>query len=168
MSYCDEDCQKEHWKRGHKKRCKKPAQAVTVVPNGEYPGMFPLITENIPKIDEMILSYLSPADIAKIKLVNKRWYALAHKNMRVYAEIVAPPVKEDDLVGVRIHVDSAQEWGFRTELGNVSHWPFGVGFVARDKLVFVPDSDTVRVCRMAAKGEKGFYGGKYQVRICTT
>ena len=114
-------------------------------PNGEYPGMFPLIPKDIPKIDEKILSYLSPADCAKIKLVSKRWYKLAHRDMRVYAEIITPPVEEGDLVGVRIHGETE------------------IGLVARDKLVCVPDCDTLRVCRMAAKGEKGFYGGFYQV-----
>lgn len=63
---------------------------------------------------------------------------------RVYAEIFTPPIKEDDLVGLQIQGKT------------------NTVFPKRDTLVFVPDSETLRVCRMAARGEEGFYGGYYQ------
>ena len=128
--------------------------------------MFPLIAKagkEIPHIDEKILSYLSPEDLAKIKLVSKTWYAVAHRNMRAYAEIIVPPMKKDDLVGVRIHGHPSIR-GARFDIVALGLGPTGAGLVPRDKLVFVPDSESLKVCRMSAKGETGFYGGFKQVR----
>ena len=128
--------------------------------------MFPLIAKagkEIPHIDEKILSYLSPKDLATIKLVSKTWYAVAHRNMRAYAEIIVPPTKKDDLVGVRIHGHPSIR-GARFDIVALGLGPTGAGLVPRDKLVFVPDSESLKVCRMSAKGETGFYGGFKQVR----
>ena len=128
--------------------------------------MFPLIAKagkEIPYIDEKILSYLSPEDLAKIKLVSKTWYAVAHRNMRAYAEIIVPPMKKEDLVGVRIHGHPSIR-GARFDCVALGLGPTGAGLVPRDKLVFVPDSESLKVCRMSAKGETGFYGGFKQVR----
>ena len=128
--------------------------------------MFPLIAKagkEIPHIDEKILSYLSPEDLAKIKLVSKTWYAVAHRNMRAYAEIIVPPMKKEDLVGVRIHGHPSIR-GARFDIVALGLGPTGAGLVPRDKLVFVPDSESLKVCRMSAKGETGFYGGFKQVR----
>ena len=128
--------------------------------------MFPLIAKagkEIPYIDEKILSYLSPEDLAKIKLVSKTWYAVAHRNMRAYAEIIVPPMKKEDLVGVRIHGHPSIR-GARFDIVALGLGPTGAGLVPRDKLVFVPDSESLKVCRMSAKGETGFYGGFKQVR----
>ena len=128
--------------------------------------MFPLIAKagkEIPHIDEKILSYLSPEDLAKIKLVSKTWYAVAHRNMRAYAEIIVPPMKKEDLVGVRIHGHPSIR-GARFDIVALGLGPTGAGLVPRDKLVFVPDSESLKICRMSAKGETGFYGGFKQVR----
>ena len=46
--------------------------AVNVGPSEEYPGMFPLL--QIDDLDEKILSYLSPGDLARAKVVMvARW-----------------------------------------------------------------------------------------------
>ena len=127
-------------------------------------ALFPLIAKagkEIPHIDEKILSYLTSEDFAKIKLVSKTWYAVAHRNMRAYAEIIVPPMKKEDLVGVRIHGHPSIH-GAR--LGDVALGPTGAGLVPRHKLVFVPDSESLKVCRMSANGETGFDGGFKQVR----
>merc|ERR1719229_1244222 len=140
-------------------KCINPALSVTVGADKGGSALFPLITKagkEIPDVDEKILSYLSPKDLAKIKLVSKTWYAVAHRNMRAYAEIIVPPRKKDDLVGVRIH-DHPPIHGAR--LGDVALGSTGAGLVPRHKLVFVPDSESLRVCRMSANGETGFNGG---------
>ena len=141
-----------------------PALPVTVGADKGGSALFPLIAKAGKDIDEKILSYLSPEDLGKIKLVSKTWYAVAHRNMRAYAEIIVPPMKKDDLVGVRIYdhppILVFGHWG----MGDVALGPTGTGLVPRDKLVFVPDSESLRVCRMSAKGETGFYGGFKQVR----
>ena len=129
--------------------------------------MFPLIAKagkEIPHIDEKILSYLSPDDLAKIKLVSKTWYAVAHRNMRAYAEIILPPTNKDDLVGVSIHGRPFGPFTNGACFGDVGLGPTGAGLLPRGKLVFVPDYESLRVCRMSAKGETGFYGGFKQVR----
>ena len=129
-------------------------------------ALFPLIAKagkEIAHVDEKILSYLSPEDLAKIKLVSKTWYAVAHRNMRAYAEIIVPPMKKEDLVGVRIHGHPSIR-GARFDIVALGLGPTGAGLVPRDKLVFVPDSESLKVCRMSAKGETGFYGGFKQVR----
>lgn len=64
-------------------------------------------------------------------------------NNQVYAEIIAPPTKEDDQIGLRIHGKAIKV------------------FLNRDELVFVPDSETFKVCRMASKGEEHIDGGYY-------
>ena len=84
------------------------------------------------------------------------WKKEGHKNVcreasqsdedfrrKVYAEIIAPPAQEDDPVGLRIHGRSDKV------------------FMKREKLAFVPDSETLRVCRMDSKGEEPIDGGYY-------
>ena len=66
----------------------------------EFAGMFPLIDRDLPTVDEKILSYLNLRDLDRAKSVCKKWYAVL--NTWVYAEIIAPPKSDTDLVMVRI------------------------------------------------------------------
>ena len=164
--YCNVECQRKHWKNGgHKRRCKEPVQDVTMELKGEYPGMFPLIDRNLPSVDKKILLHLSPGDLAQAKLVCKKWYVIIHKNQgylrsRVYAEIVATGLRLEygtpDVEIVAPPKNGTAQFGVRIQ-GKTSK-----RFVRAASLIPVPNEETVRVCRMAAKGEKGFYGGFYQ------
>ena len=161
--YCNVECQRKHWKKGgHKARCKEPVQDATVDPKGEYPGMFPLIDRDLPSVDEKILSYLSPEDLANAKLVSKKWYIIVHRNQgylrsRVLAEIVATPGLRQpyppDVEIVAPPKDGKAQYGVRIQGKR------GKKFVRASSFIPVPNEETVRVCRMSAKGEKGFYGG---------
>merc|ERR1719510_1265680 len=69
VSYCNVECQRKHWNRGHKERfrCMNPALPVTVGADKGGSALFPLIAKAGKDIDEKILSYLSPEDLGKIK-----------------------------------------------------------------------------------------------------